>query len=73
MDYTTPTRAEIQVRAHRQRAGLTLRQLSEAMEVGFSTITQWEHTGTQPSARVLPRMAEVFGTTVDGLYREPRP
>lgn len=67
MRYSTKERQEIDVRAWRLHAGMTQQALAEAMGAGIATVTRWDRGG-QPSAPMLPRMAEVFGCTIDDLY-----
>lgn len=57
------------IRELRQAAGMTQAQLAEKMNLkSASAITMWESGDRNPSSDVLPRLAEVLGCTIDGLY-----
>ncbi len=51
----------------RRKMGLTQQELAE--KIGFSnkTISKWENSETLPEITVLPRLAEIFGVSVDYL------
>ena len=51
----------------RRKSGMTQQELAE--KIGFSnkTVSQWENSETLPEITVLPRLAEIFGVSVDYL------
>ena len=57
----------------RREKGLTQEQLGETIGVSAQTVSKWENANTAPDISLLPVLAEVFGTTIDGLFgREGR-
>lgn len=61
----------MRIRELRERRGLTLTQLANAMEVDIAAAVRWESGKRNPRADKLPRLAEVLGCTIDELYRAP--
>jgi transcriptional regulator with XRE-family HTH domain len=59
------------VRTARRSAGLTQRQLAEAVGVDAITISRWERGVTTPSLPRLRRVAEITETTISDLVRAP--
>jgi transcriptional regulator with XRE-family HTH domain len=57
------------VRAARRAAGLTQKQLAEALGVEPITVSRWERDVTSPSLPRLRRIAELTDTTVSDLVR----
>lgn len=57
-------------KAARLSKGMTLKQAAEAIGVTAQAISLWEINKTMPSAVLLPKIAEVYGTTIDDLFRE---
>lgn len=57
------------VRAARRAAGLTQKQLAEALGVEPITVSRWERDVTSPSLPRLRRIAELTETTVSDLVR----
>lgn len=53
----------------REKSGLTQRDLAVAIGVDQSAVSLWEIGKTQPRAKLLPRLAEILGCTVDELLR----
>jgi DNA-binding XRE family transcriptional regulator len=54
----------------RKKAGLTLRQVAEEMDVTDAAVAQWESGATSPRAKLLPTLAQLYGCTVDELLKE---
>ena len=52
---------------HRKQLGLTQEQLAEKMGVTAQAVSKWENDLSCPDINMLPRLAEVFGTTTDAL------
>jgi transcriptional regulator with XRE-family HTH domain len=59
------------LRTARRSAGLTQRQLAEAIGVESITVSRWERGVTTPSLPRLRRIAELTETTVSDLVRTP--
>ena len=59
------------LRTARRSAGLTQKQLAEALGVEPITVSRWERGVTTPSLPRLRRVAEVTETTVSDLVRAP--
>lgn len=55
----------------RRKAGLT--QIDLARQLGYRTqsvVSAWESGERTPPTRILPKLAEVLGCTIDDLFRE---
>jgi transcriptional regulator with XRE-family HTH domain len=59
------------LRTARRSAGLTQKQLAEALGVEAITVSRWERGVTTPSLPRLRRIAELTETTVSDLVRTP--
>ena len=59
------------LRTARRSAGLTQKQLAEALDVEAITVSRWERGVTNPSLPRLRRIAEITETTVSDLVRAP--
>ncbi len=59
------------LRAARRGAGMTQKQLAEALGVEPITVSRWERGVTSPSLPRLRRIAELTETTVSDLVRTP--
>lgn len=60
--------------ARRRKAlGMTQKDLAEKLTVSFQAVSKWEKDASKPDVELLPALAKVLGTTVDGLvgYRSP--
>lgn len=56
-----------QIQKFRKEAGLTQKELGEAIGVSSSAVSQWE-TGGTPDISLLPAIADRLGVTVDALF-----
>lgn len=52
---------------HRKQLGLTQDQLAEKLGVTAQAVSKWENDLSCPDITMLPRLAEIFGTTTDAL------
>ena len=52
---------------HRKRLGLTQDQLAESLGVTAQAVSKWENDQSCPDISILPKLAQLFGTTVDSL------
>ena len=59
------------LRTARRSAGLTQKQLAEALGVESITVSRWDRGVTSPSLPRLRRIAEITETTVSDLVRVP--
>lgn len=60
--------------AGRKKAGLTQDQLAERLGVTAQAVSKWENDQSCPDIAMLPRLAEIFGTSTDallGMEQEP--
>lgn len=62
---------DARLRTARRAAGLTQKQLAEALGVESITVSRWERGVTTPSLPRLRRIAEITDTTVSDLVRTP--
>lgn len=53
--------------AGRKRIGLTQDQLAERLGVTAQAVSKWENDQSCPDISMLPKLAEIFGTTTDAL------
>ena len=51
----------------RIQAGLSQQDLAERIGVPLANIGFWERTSTPPSSKVLPKLAEVLGMTLEEI------
>lgn len=60
-----------QVRKYRQAAELSQAELAKAVGAkSGSTVTMWETGERIPSARLLPKIAEVLGCEINDLFEK---
>ena len=52
----------------RFKAQLTQEQLAEKLGVGPQAVSKWETGAAMPDITALPRLAEVFGVSIDDLF-----
>lgn len=53
--------------AHRKRLGLTQDALAEQLGVTAQAVSKWENEQSCPDISMLPKLAEIFGITIDAL------
>ena len=56
------------IRQLRFRAGLTQEQLASRLGLGAQAVSKWENAAAMPDITLLPRLAEVFGVSIDDLF-----
>ena len=57
---------------HRKNMGMTQDQLAERLGVTAQAVSKWENDLSCPDINMLPKLAELFGTSTDALLgREP--
>ena len=52
----------------REKAGLLQEDVSMAMEVSQSAVSQWETGRCFPKAALLPKLADLFKCSISDLY-----
>ncbi len=57
----------LQIQKFRKRAGMTQKELGEAVGVSTQAVSQWENGGA-PDVSLLPAVADRLGVTVDALF-----
>ena len=55
------------IAAHRKRLGLTQDALAERLGVTAQAVSKWENDQSCPDITMLPRLAEIFDSTIDAL------
>ncbi len=61
------------IAALRKELGLTQEALAQKLEVTNQAVSKWESDSCCPDIMLLPRLADVFGVTIDALFgREPQ-
>jgi transcriptional regulator with XRE-family HTH domain len=61
------------LKALRVAAGLTQKQLADAVGASQTAVGFWERGAREPGALVLPKIAAVLGVSVDALFTQPEP
>ena len=54
----------------RRRAGLLQRQVAQALNVSLGTVAMWDTGRNKPLADMLPKIAKLYGCTVDDLLED---
>ena len=49
---------------------MTQEQVAEELNVSSQTVSRWECDTTLPDVALLPRLAELYGITIDDLFKE---
>ena len=56
----------------RKEKGLTQGALAKHLSVSFQAISKWENKQSSPDVLLLPKLAEIFGVTIDELFGKER-
>lgn len=56
---------------HRKKAGLTQRDIAEALGVDRTAVVKWEAGEAYPRASQLPALADALHCSIDELYEPP--
>lgn len=56
----------------RKKAGLTQADVAERLGITDSAVAQWETGRTFPKTALLPKLAELYGCTIDELLKEDK-
>ncbi|WP_181593102.1 helix-turn-helix domain-containing protein [Paenibacillus sp. YN15] len=57
----------------RKQQGLTQEALAEQVGLTFQAVSKWENFQSSPDIQLLPRLAEIFGVSVDRLFGMEKP
>lgn len=57
----------------RRAAGLSQRELADALGVSYTAVNKWELGRSWPAAPMLPRLASALGCSIDELYTDSAP
>lgn len=59
---------------YRKNLGITQEMLAQQLEVTNQAVSKWEADQCCPDIMLLPKLADIFGITIDQLFgREPKP
>lgn len=58
----------IRVAELRKARGMSQTALARALDISTQAVGAWESGRNVPRTEMLPRLAEVFGCTIDELY-----
>ncbi len=64
------------IAAHRKRLGLTQDRLAELLGLSAQAVSKWENDQSCPDITMLPKLAQIFGVSVDellGMEHKPLP
>ena len=60
------------IAVYRKKLGMTQEQLAQKLDVTNQAVSKWETDQCCPDTMLLPKIADVFGITIDALFgREP--
>ena len=65
----SPVDHRFSIKRLRAASGISQQQLADRLGLHKTTVSHWEHGIAMPSRALLPRVAEIFGVTVDQLLR----
>ena len=58
---------------YRKELGITQESLAQQLEVTNQAVSKWESDQCCPDVMLLPRLADIFGITIDELFGRPAP
>ena len=53
----------------RKKHGMTQEQLAQTIGVSAQSVSKWENGTNMPDIMLLPVIADIFGVSVDNLYK----
>ena len=62
------TFTELKIAYYRRLRGYTQKELAELIGVSSQAVSKWEQKISCPDIMLLPKIAEVFGITIDELF-----
>lgn len=57
-----------ELKALREKEGLSQKNVADQLGVSQQAVAQWERGQGFPRAELLPKLANLFGCTIDSLY-----
>lgn len=63
----------VEIKKYRELAGITKADLARIMEVDQAAVARWETGEAMPRASKLPKLADLFGCTIDELFGRTGP
>ncbi|MBQ8175045.1 MAG: helix-turn-helix transcriptional regulator [Clostridia bacterium] len=58
----------LKIAYYRRLCGMTQEELAERIGVSAQAVSKWEQQVSCPDVLLLPRLAKIFGTTIDELF-----
>lgn len=58
----------MKIREYREAAGISKSELARIMEVDLAAVCRWDSGEAVPRTAKLPKLADLFGCTIDELY-----
>ena len=52
----------------REKKGFTQQEVADQLEISNTTVCMWETGEAKPRAEMLPKIAKLYGCTIDELY-----
>lgn len=59
-----------QIKQLRKQKGYTQEKLGEILNVSTQSVSKWECASTYPDISLLPKIATIFGITIDELFSQ---
>ncbi len=59
-----------QIKKHRSRLSISQEELASRLGISTQAVSKWECTLSYPDIELLPKLADIFQTTIDELFRE---
>ncbi len=53
----------------REEQNITQQMLAEKLSISFQAVSKWETGTSLPDVTLLPAISEIFGVTIDDLFR----
>lgn len=60
--------AKLRIKELREQAGVPQRYLAQHLDVSRMSISRWERGEAIPAADNLPKLAQLFGVTIEELF-----
>ena len=54
----------------RKKKGLSQADLAKQLGVTFQAVSKWETARSAPDISLLPKMADIFGCTLDEIFKD---
>lgn len=56
------------IKSYRRKTHMTQEQLAEKLGISPQSVSKWENSVAMPDIMMLPKIAEVFGVSIDDLF-----